>query len=298
MNSAMDRRTFAKTIAGSLGAAAIPVLNSAQRRLKIGYTCLTWGAGPGRPAQLDPSVKEISGLGFWAFETFAEVLVAWDEKNELKALIDHYGIPLNAGYFVVNVTDPALQKDNIPQAVQFAKTVRKYGGNFLVFQVNGVKRAEYDFQAHRANMIKILNDVSMAINDAGVGTGLHQHTNTAVETREEVYSIMEGVNTKYVKFAPDVGQLQRGGSDAAKVVKDFLSIIEHVHVKDFDGTRYCPLGQGKVDIAGILDMIEASGKSPNLNVELDSSRPQTPLEAAQTTKNYLQTLGYQFRPAA
>ena len=29
-------------------------------------------------------------------------------------------------------------------------------------------------------------------------------------------------NTKHVKFAPDVGQLQKGGADAAKVVEDFL----------------------------------------------------------------------------
>jgi inosose dehydratase len=127
-----------------------------------------------------------------------------------------------------------------------------------------------------------------------VGAGLHQHTGTGVETRDEVYDVMQSVNTKYMKFAPDIGQLQRGGADPVKVVKDFLSITDHMHVKDWDGKRYCPLGQGNVDIAAIMDMIEASGRSPDLNVELDGSRPQTPFEAAQTTKAYLQKIGYKF----
>ena len=295
MRTTLNRRNFSKSIAIGLGAAAIPGLQSAERKLKIGYTCLTWGAGPGRPAALDPAVKEIASLGFWAFETFAQVLDDWDAKSELKALIDRYGVPLNAGYFSINVTDPSLRKDNVPQVIRLAKIIKKYEGNFLVLQVNGVKRADYNFNEHRANIISGLNECAMAINDVGVGTGLHQHTGTAVETRDEVYAVMEAVNTKYVKFAPDVGQLQRGGADAAKVVKDFLSIVEHMHVKDFDGARYCPLGQGKVDIAGILDMVEGTGRHPNLNVELDGAKPLTPLEAAQVTKTYLQKLGFQFR---
>ena len=59
------------------------------------------------------------------------------------------------------------------------------------------------------------------MNDLGLGAGLHQHTGTAVESRDETYAVMEAVDTRYLKFAPDVGQLQKGGADAAKVVKDF-----------------------------------------------------------------------------
>jgi len=289
MRTLLNRRSFL-----ALGGAAIPLLGASRKR-KIGYTCLTWGANARRPEALDPSVKEIASLGYWAFETFAQVLDNWDAKNELKALIDRHGVPLNAGYFTINVTDPSLRKDNVPQVIKLAKIIQKHGGNHLVLQVNGVKRAEYNFQEHRANIISGLNDCAMAINDVGVGAGLHQHTGTAVETRDEVYAVMEAVNTGHVKFAPDVGQLQRGGADAAKVVKDFLSIITHMHLKDFDGARYCPLGQGKVDIAGILDMMEMANQQANLNVELDGSKPLTPLEAAQVTKTYLQKLGYQFR---
>jgi inosose dehydratase len=290
----INRRVFSKMMALGVGSAAVPALRAAERRLKIGYTALTWGAFPGRPAPMDQALKDISSLGFWAFETFAQILEELDAKGELRGLIDRYKIPLNAGYTWINVTDPALLKANVPDVIRWGKVVKKYGGNFLALQVNSLKREGYDFQAHRANIISNLNDCALALNDLGLGAGLHQHTGTAVETRDEVYAVMEAVNTRYMKFAPDVGQLQRGGADAAKVVKDFLSITEHMHVKDWNGVSYCPLGQGKVDIAGIMDMIEASGKKPNLNVELDGSRPLTPLEAAQVTKTYLQKIGYKF----
>src|SRR5213594_3398949 len=89
-----------------------------------------------------------------------------------------------------------------------------------------------------------------AIVDLGLTPVLHQHTGTCIETREETYAVMEAVDTRYLKFGPDIGQLQKGGSDPVRVVKDFLPIVHHMHLKDYVGgdafVGYCPLGQGKV----------------------------------------------------
>jgi inosose dehydratase len=109
------------------------------------------------------------------------------------------------------------------------------------------------------------------------------------------------VDTRIMKFAPDVGQLQKAGADAAKVVKDFLSITVHMHLKDYKGWEhfagYCPVGQGTVDIKAILDMVEGAKTNANIMVELDPSQnaPMTPLETVQATKKHLQGLGYTFR---
>jgi len=35
---------------------------------------------------------------------------------------------------------------------------------------------------------------------------------------------MNAVDTKYLTFAPDVGQLKKGGADPVQVVKDFLPL--------------------------------------------------------------------------
>jgi len=179
--------------------------------------------------------------------------------------------------------------------------IKKHNGTFMVLAANGVKRSEYNFQENRKNVIESLNDYAKAANDVGLGAGFHQHTGTAVESKEETYALMESADTRHLKFAPDVGQLQKGGVDALQVVKDFLPILKHMHLKDFVGgphfAGYCPLGQGKVDIAGILDTLEKANSDANVMVELDGSKdqPLTPLQTAQISKAYLEKLGYKFR---
>ncbi len=306
MKVKVDRREFSKTIAAGLAAAALPLSGvAATAKIKIGHTCITWRVfprGPGQRDKLVDALKDISSQGFHSFETFPQNLEDWDATGELTQLIDRYGIPLQSGYCGTNLTDPSELKESLAKTTLRGKMIKKYGGTFAVIAPNSVKRESYDFKAHRSHIVSALNDHAKALNDVGLEAGLHQHTGTCITTRDEVYAVMEGVDTSYMKFAPDVGQLQKGGADAAQVVRDFLPILEHMHLKDYRGGEdfggYCPLGMGRVDIAGILEMLEAGGREPSVMVELDPARnddSMTPLETAQTTKAYLQKLGYTFR---
>ena len=306
----MNRRTFfitigSKTLAAGVGAAAVPALLAApERKLKIGYTCITWGTfprGPEASATLEAAVKDISSLGFYAFETFPEVLEDWDSRGALSKLIDQYQLPLRSGYCGTNLTDPSKRKESVEKTIRLGKMIKKYGGTFGVIAPNSVKRDGYSFKEHRTNIIAGLNDHAMALTDLGLGTGLHQHTGTCVESREEVYAVLESVDTKYVKFGPDVGQLAKGGVDPVKVVRDFLPIIRHVHLKDWNGgphwAQYCPLGEGKVDVPGVLALLESAPEMKIIMVELDPSKdpPHTPRETALISKDYLRAQGYEFR---
>jgi inosose dehydratase len=201
----------------------------------------------------------------------------------------------------VNLTDAARRREEIDKLVRWARLIRAAGGFVAVLGPNSVKRAEYRFADHKANIVAALNDMAKAVADVGVVGALHQHTDTCVETREETYAVMESADTRYVKFGPDIGQLQKGGSDPVKVVKDFLPVVRHVHMKDFDGgphyLGYCPLGMGKVDIAGVAALLESSSNDLMLMCELDPSpgQPHTPREAARLNKSAMATLGYSFR---
>jgi inosose dehydratase len=302
MTHTMTRREFAATIAVGLGAAVCPSLASAQgRQLRIGCTSLVWGALPRTPDNLGPAVKDMASLGFHGFETFAAILEEWDKRGTIGDLLAANKIPLVSVYATMQVVDPSARKDELAKLTRWATILKKYGGRFVVLAPNGVKREGYNFQEHRSNIVAALNDYAAAVNDLGLGAGLHQHTGTAVESRDETYAVMETANTKVLKFAPDVGQLQKGGSNAAQVVKDFLPITVHMHLKDFSGGEhfagYCPLGQGKVDLKAILDMVEGANPKANIMVELDGSpnAPYTALETAQISKAYLEKLGYHFR---
>jgi inosose dehydratase len=305
MSSMLNRRAFGKTILTGLGAAALPSflepLGAQGRRLKIGCTALIWGALPRNPENLEPALRDMTALGYHKFETFASIIEDWDKKGTLEGLMGKYPVPIVSAYQTVQLLDPGARKENVATLIRQGQVLKKYGGRFLVIAPNNVKREGYNFQEHRANIVAALNEYARAVTDLGLSTGLHQHTGTCIESRDEVYAVMETVDTNHLKFAPDVGQLQKGGSDPVKVLKDFLPITMHMHLKDFVGGEhfagYCPLGQGKVDLKAILDMMEGTGRDANIMVELDGSpkQPITPLETGQISVEYLKKQGYTFR---
>ena len=311
MAGSVNRRTFTKAILTGIGATAVPRVGASAapatpatgqglpaKQLRIGCTALVWNAFPRAPEALETAVRDMSELGYKGFETFGEVIEDWDKKGTLEKLIAQYKIPLISAYSTLDVINPAARNDEIATIVRWGKILQKHGANFMVIAVRGAKREGYDFAAHRANIVASLNDYGKAMADLGLGSGLHQHTNTPIETRDEVYAVMESVDTRVFKFAPDVGQLQKGGADAARVVKDFASITVHMHLKDFvNGPHmggYSPLGIGIVDLKSILETMEQANPKANIMHELDGSRnmPYTPRQTAEISKWYLQKLGY------
>ena len=311
MRGSVNRRTFTKAVLAGIGVAGRPHRAAGEaphaaaqgqagtpKQLHIGCTALVWGVFPRAPEPLETAVRDMSELGYKGFETFGQVVEDWDKNGTLEKLIAQYKIPLISAYAPLNVIDPSVRKSETATILRWGTILKKYGANFIVIEAGGAKRTGYDFAAHRANIVAALNDYGNALADVGVGSGLHQHTGTAVETRDEVYAVMEGVDTRVFKFAPDVGQLQKGGADAAKVVKDFASITVHMHLKDFvNGPHmggYCPLGIGMVDLKAILETMEQANPKANIMHELDGSRsmPYTPRQTAEISKWYLQKLGY------
>ena len=307
----MNRRIFSQSLlAAALGSRAIA---AGKLTVHIGHTGLTWiplGGGPGpRPAvdpMVDPqyveaAVRDMAGLGFYGIELFGNQIEAMEEHGGLGALLEKYNLPLISAYCGANLSVPAQRKDSIAKTLTWAKLVKKYKGKVIVVGPNGVRRNSYDFKASKDDIVTTLNELGKAVTDMGLTPVLHQHTGTCVETREETYAVMESVDTRVMKFGPDIGQLQKGGSDPVKVVKDFLPLVQHMHLKDFVGgpeyLGYCPLGLGKVDIPAILSMMNGRKTDGLVMVELDSPPPQPMLaiETAKIAKAYLQKQGVTFR---
>jgi len=308
MKKKLNRREAMKTMALTAGAASVGLpkaFGMSPSKIKIGYTCITWGTFPLKPGThdhtLNLALKDISAGGFWYFETFMDDIVDWDARGKLASLISENGVPLLSAYTPVDVLNLANRKSEVERLKKQCPIVKKYHGSYIVLQVNHINPATYNFKEHRADIISGLNEYAKVITDMGLQCGLHQHTQTAVWHRDQVYAVMDAVNTKYMKFAPDVGQLQKGGADAAQVVKDFLPIVTHMHLKDYKGWKYyqgyCPAGMGVVDIPAILHMMEEKGLETGIMVELDPTPkgPYTPLQAEMINKEYLVKRGFRFR---
>jgi inosose dehydratase len=298
--SESTRRKFNRNLGIGMGLATAGSLfgGAPARRLKIGHTGITWGY---KPEDAEAAIRDIAGLGYAGFESFGHILEWGESRGGLGRVLDSQMLPLISAYCPVNLTDADKRKDETAKIVRWGRLIRKCGGRVAVIGPNNVTRPGYDFSTAKPAIVATLNEMGKALADTGITGVLHQHTGTCVEVRDEVYAVLEAVDTRYVKFGPDVGQLAKGGADPLAVVKDFLSIIRHVHLKDFLGgphwTGYCPLGQGKVNIPAVLGLLEKANDLQIAMVELDPSEnpPLTPLETASRSKDYLAKLGYKFR---
>ena len=302
MKQAITRREFT----GRIGAAAtvaslLPRVTFAEqaRDIHVGHTGITW---PNSYA--DQAIRDIGSLGFYGYETFGEVLVKMDAEGDLAQLLEANHVPLISGYCTINLTNPARKNDELTKATTWARLIKKYGGRIFVLGPNAVNRDSYDYDANKANIISMLNEVAKTVAGEGLTAVLHQHTGTCVESKDETYATLQAVDTNVLKFGPDVGQLTKGGVDAVQVVKDFLPIVHHMHLKDFAGTDdhllgYCPLGQGKVNIPAILDLMEGRQLRGMIMVELDNNfrdiSPTPPYDLARQSANYLKSIGVRFR---
>jgi inosose dehydratase len=312
MKKTLNRRTFSQLVAMSLGATAtagVSVWAQAKKRnVVIGHTGITWpgrtGGGGRRgggapPPPPDPALnetifKDVSELGFAGLELFDWQINGLESQGLLGGLVEKYKMPLVASYTSVNLTDPAQRGETIAAAVAVGKIMKKYGGKTIVIGPNGrVGGESYNYNDHKQNIVTTLNELGKAVTDIGLIAALHQHTGTAVETRDETYATMEAVDTRVVKFGPDIGQLLKGGVDPVPVVKAFLPVVQHLHFKDWVGgpsmAGYCPLGLGKVDLIGILDLMEGRKLEGMIMVELDRSgeMPYTPRETADIARGWL-----------
>ncbi|WP_153799311.1 sugar phosphate isomerase/epimerase family protein [Foetidibacter luteolus] len=307
-NNTFTRRDFMK-LAGTAGAAALLAPNlvladeARKRNFSIGSTFILWGYGADN---LEPALSDIAKLGYHSFETFGQVIEEW-EKNRggFKQVVEKYKVPIVSAFCMTDVLDPSKRKDETEKLVRWAKLLKASGGKVVEYCPTGIKREGYNYKDHKKNLVESMNEYAKAVTDEGLVCALHPHTGTPIETEEEVYFIMENLNTDYMKFGPDVGQLQKGGADPVKIVKDFMPLIEHVHLKDYAGgdngyLGYAPLGTGKVKIEKILNLLEKRKHemAGMIMFELDHDNKIKPAytqyEAARVSHDYLQKLGYSF----
>ena len=286
---------------GTLGSTAISHAQPRMRKHRIGHTGITWGYPA---ANAEQAVADVARLGYHGFESFGSVLENWESRGGLGRLLEAASLPLVGAYCPMVLTDAARRRDEVAKIVRWARLIEKYGGRIAVIGPDNVDRARFDFNAARASIVASLNEIGAALADVGIVGALHQHTGSCITTRDETYAVMESVNTDVVKLCPDTGELLAGGLDPVRVVRDFLDVVAHVHIKDYDGgdynDGYCPVGTGRVDVAGVVDVLESSDADFMIMAELnpntrDMTAPATPFELARSSRARFVELGYRFR---
>jgi inosose dehydratase len=269
--------------------------------MKIGHTGITWGI----PGDVETAYRDTAELGYLSFETFAFIIIDWNQKpGGWKGLIERNGIPTSAAYCYKEWVDPDKAEQDLTEAKREADAAREAGASSLVLQ--GGSRPEGGIgEDAMQRLAEALNRIGEYCNGIGLSASLHPHTRTAIETREDIDAIMRLTEPGLMGFAPDTGQIAKGGSDIVEVLTTYRDRIEHVHLKDWNGhadrneagervdlsgyANYEPIGNGVLPMPEILRILDEAPQEFWVNVELDGTdrAPRPPREAAAMSREYL-----------
>lgn len=269
--------------------------------LKIGHTGITWGI----PGDIEQAYRDTAELGYVGFETFGRTIVDWNQKaGGWKALVERYGIPTGAAYCGKVWIDPATAALDVAAAREEADAVKDVDGQTLVLACGRRPPGGCSYDQFR-QLADALNEVGSYCRSIGLVTGLHPHTGTAIETSADIDTILSLLDPSLVGFAPDTGQIAKGGSDILDVMRTYRDRITHVHLKDWGGTyehdangdevdatgyaNYEPIGHGVLPMPALLDILVEDNFPGWVNVELDGTAraPRPPRGAAAMSRRYL-----------
>ncbi len=250
-----------------------------------------------------PTIEEalagISASGYQGFEAFSTV--ARSDVGAFRELCQTYGLQLAALYQGVHLLDPTVVPDETDEAVKAAAWLARLDADRLVVG-GGDRRSSGNTLDDYRHMAAALNEIGSRCLDHGVLVCYHPHWGSAVESASELDLLMDLTDPRYVFLAPDTAHLLVGGSDPAAVVRQYASRVRYIHLKDVSKELlpritpgqalreipygyFRPLGEGALDLPGILGELRRQGYSGWLTVELDWS--DDPEESARASLAYL-----------
>ena len=153
---------------------------------------------------------------------------------------------------------------------------------------------------------KKINEISDRLNDEGIPMSYHEHMGTIIQTEYDVDRFMENTNDNTFLLY-DTGHLLFAQADFERVLKNYVTKINHVHCKDIrknilenslkhdlsfresflDGVFTVP-GDGCIDYVPLLKILYENNYEKWLIIEAEQDpKKANPFEYAKIGYNYL-----------
>jgi len=244
-----------------------------------------WGAMLPTPRVLG----EMAGLGLPATELGAPGFLPADPEGVAREL-SAAGLSLIGGFTPVVVHDPSQRDATIAEAQRVATLFEKAGATHFVSAVvtdwgwSQPHPASAQELRHMGEMFTIIDEICA---EHGLEQVLHPHVQTMVESDDDVQRVLDSCD---VHWCLDTGHLAIGGTDPVAFAKEAFERVGHVHLKDVRMDRvpallsheqsimeavqsglFTPLGEGDVDIAGVIEALESRGYSGWYVIEQDTA---------------------------
>ncbi|MGA8416248.1 MAG: sugar phosphate isomerase/epimerase family protein [Candidatus Dormiibacterota bacterium] len=260
---------------------------------RLAYQTNTWGGVVGHPSGVtsprdlfylthgsdEQALRDIARAGYAGFEIFDGNLQRYaNEPARFDTLMRDTGLVLVAVYSGASFIYADVAHDEFARLEVAMKSAQRFGAMFFVVG-GGAIRAEGPRDADYEALAKSLDRVVRLAETHGLRAAYHPHLGTISESPEQLSRILDLTE---ISLCPDTAHLVAGGGDAAVIVRDYRDRVEYVHFKDYADGRFLPLGEGIVDIRGVVRELAAVNDLPWWTVELDETDRDPGAMAAQS----------------
>jgi inosose dehydratase len=243
---------------------------------------ISWGVcevpGWGYQIDRDRVLQEMASIGLRATEIGPEGFLPASRDRLVETLAAHR-LRAVGSFLPVVLHEPALLDGELARVAATSDSLAACGAGVLVFAAaagtDGYESSSDLDDVGWTRLLTGIGRVEAIANERGLTAALHPHVGTVVERPEHIERVLRGSSTP---LCLDSGHLVVGGGDPLALAKDAPNRVAHVHLKDVDteiaervrsgglGYRdavaagmYRSLGDGDVDVAGIVSALEGSG---------------------------------------
>jgi inosose dehydratase len=240
------------------------------------------------------------------------------EADELRRELAARGLRLAEWYCALPATIDGITPDAERVAHDTLARLTAAGGEVLVVAIDGGgERDEWSGRVAEdtprwgpgalEELVELLDHLARLAEPRGVRVAFHPHTATWIEAPDEGYALADALRGSAAGICLDVGHWLVGGGDPVEAIDRLGEQVVHVHAKDVDprvlvrlragelsgfghAVReriFTELGNGLLDLDGVLAALARAGYRGWLMVEQDSSW-LPPAEAAAVGLRVLQ----------
>jgi inosose dehydratase len=231
-----------------------------QLPFRFGSEVYTWfmnNDGKTHAGRLGHMIEVIAKAGFKGIQPIHFWMGDLSDPARLEAKLQEQNIELAAISLALDWHDAEENEKEKTEADQMIALLQRFPKAILCTVQKPSGR--HNLIERRRNLINIVNTVSRRAMEKGVPCSFHPNSphSSITRTEEDYQVILESLDSEATGWTPDVGHIINAGMDPLAKMKEYESLINHMHYKDWDGEpEFTLMGKGKVDLLSITQWLK------------------------------------------
>jgi len=211
--------------------------------------------------KIDHITGVIGQAGFEGFEPIDKFLYSFYDVDRLKECLDARGLKLASVALLDDWLSPKetdQERRDADKLIDLLATA--FPETIMMLVQMPTTREEADLEERQDNLIRCVNTISKRAAEKGIACSYHPNSpsESIWRTADDYSRLLPMLDTEVVGWTPDVGHIGAGGMDPARLMREYRSLINHVHYKDmFEDYSWALMGEGVFDFKTITqDLVD------------------------------------------